>query len=64
MVQWKNLNWNNSFINPLPLLYEISGAVQLALVGLIARWLDGRQAGWLADEIHLIFLNSLQIEIL
>ena len=44
MVQWTNLNLNNSFVNPwrLPLLYEISGAVHLVLMGLMA----GRQAGW------------------
>ena len=45
MAQWTNLNWNNSFINPrrLPLLCEISGAVYLVLVGLMAGWLAGRQ---------------------
>ena len=45
MAQWTNPNWNNSFINPqrLPLLCEISGAVYLVLVGLMAGWLAGRQ---------------------
>ena len=53
MVQWTNLNRNNSFVNPrrLPLLCEISGAVHLVLVGLTADWL----AGWLADEIPQTF---------
>ena len=38
MMQWTNLNRNNSFVYPqqLPLLYEISGAIHLALVGLMA----------------------------
>ena len=46
---------NNIFVNPppLPLLCEISGALHLAQPGLTA--------GWLADEIQLIFKfqNSL-----
>ena len=42
MVQWINLNQNNSFINQtqLPLLCETFGAILLVLEGLIA----GRQA--------------------
>ena len=40
-------------MNPpsLPWLSEISGALHLAEPGLTA----GRQAGWQADEIHVIF---------
>ena len=40
MTQWTNLNRNNSFayLQQLPLLYEISGAIYLALVGLTAGW--------------------------
>ena len=47
MAQWINLNQNNSFVIPqqLPLLCGISGAVHLALVGLL------QQVGWQADEI-------------
>ena len=53
MAQWMNLHQNNSFVNRtrLPLFCEISGAVHLALVDLMA----GRQAGWLADEIKVNF---------
>ena len=55
MAQWVNRLWNNIFVNapPLPLLCEISGALHLAQPGLTAGW----QAGWLADEIQLIFEN-------
>ena len=55
MVQWANRLRNNIFVNPppLPLLCEISGALHLAQPGLTA----GRLAGWLADEIQLIFEN-------
>ena len=40
MTQWENRLWNNIFINlpPLPLLYEISGALHHGR-------LAGRQAG-------------------
>ena len=43
MAQWVNRLRNNIFVNPppLPLLYEISGALHLAQSGLTA----GRQAG-------------------
>ena len=52
MTQWINRLRNNIFVNalPLPLLCEISGALHL---GLTVGWL----AGWLADEIQLIFEN-------
>ena len=52
MVQWVNPLWNNSFVNPppLPLLYEISGALHLAQPNLTA---GGRQA----DEIQVNFEN-------
>ena len=53
MAQWVNRLRNNIFINPtpLPLSCEISGALHLAQPGLTA----GRLAGWLADEIQVIF---------
>ena len=43
MAQWVNRLRNNIFVNPppLPLLCEISGALHLAQLGLMA----GRQAG-------------------
>ena len=44
MVQWKNLNRNDSLLR-LPFLCEISGALLLAQPGLTA--------GWQADEIHV-----------
>ena len=46
MAQLVNHLRNNIFVNPppLPLLCEISGALHLAQLGLMA----GRQAGWLA----------------
>ena len=51
MVQWANRLRNNILVNPLPLplLCKISGALHLAQPGLTA--------GWLADEIQLIFEN-------
>ena len=44
MAQWVNRLRNKIFINPppLPLLCEISGALHLAQLGLMAGW----QAGW------------------
>ena len=57
MAQWVNRLRNKIFVNPppLPLLYEISGALHLAQPGLTA----GRQAGRLAvrpaDEIQVNF---------
>jgi len=44
MAQWMNLLWNSRFVNytRLPFLCEKSGAVALALPGLMA----GRPAGW------------------
>ena len=44
MVKRTNLNRNNSYVNlrRLPLLCEISGAVHLALVDLMAAWLADR----------------------
>ena len=42
MAQWVNRLRNNIFVNPLPLLCEISGALHLAQPGLAA----GRQADW------------------
>ena len=57
MAQWVNRLRNNIFVNapPLPLLCEISGALHLAQLGLMA----GRQAGRLAvrpaDKIQVNF---------
>ena len=57
MVQWINLNRNNSFVNRmrLPLLCEKSGAILLVLVGLmagrLASWQAGRLAGRQSDQI-------------
>ena len=49
MAQWVNRLQNNIFVNPAPLLLlcEISGALHLAQLGLMA--------GWLADEIQVNF---------
>ena len=46
MVQWINIFWNNSFVNPIqiPLLCKNSRAVALVQPGLTV----GKQAGWLA----------------
>ena len=48
MAQWANRLQNNIFVNPLPLplLYEISGALHLAQPGLTA----GKEAGRLAGR--------------
>ena len=45
MAQGVNRLWNNIFVNPppLPLLCEISGALQLAQPGLMAGWQAGRR---------------------
>ena len=45
MAQWVNRLRNNIFVNaqPLPLLYEISGALHLARPGLTAGWLAVRR---------------------
>ena len=53
MAQWVNRLRNKIFVNPppLPLLYEISGAVHLAQPSLMA----GRLAGRLADKIQVNF---------
>ena len=56
MVQWMNLHQNNSFINRirLPLFCEISGAIHLVLMGLMAgRQAGGRQAGRQAGRQNL-----------
>ena len=46
MAEWANCLQNNIFVNPppLPLLCEISGALHLAQLGLMAGWQAGRQA--------------------
>ena len=53
MAQWTNVNQNNRFVNlqPLPWLFEISGAIHLALPGLTVGWQAGRQA----DEMQVNF---------
>ena len=53
MAQWMNLHQNNSFVNQtrLPLFCEVSGAIHMVLVGLMA----GKLAGWLADKIQVNF---------
>ena len=49
MVQWINVFWNNSFINPtqFPLLCRNSKAIALAPPGLMA--------GWLIDKMQVNF---------
>ena len=44
MAQWVNRLQNNIFVNPLPLplSYEISGALHLAQLDLMTGWLAGR----------------------
>ena len=51
MAEWKNLYWNNNFVNQtkLPLLYENSGAILLVLLGLMAGSLAVQQA----DQIRI-----------
>ena len=46
MAQWVNRLQNNIFVNPLPLPLscEISGALHLVQLGLMAGWLAGRLA--------------------
>jgi len=46
-VQWINLLRYNSFVNrwKLPLFCKNTGAIMLALPGLMAGWLAGWQAG-------------------
>ena len=48
MAQWVNCLRNKIFVNPppLPLLYDISGALHLVQPGLTA----GRLAGWQAGR--------------
>ena len=55
MAQWVNCLQNNIFVNllPLSLLCEISGALHLPQLGLMA----GRQASRLADKIQVNFEN-------
>ena len=64
MVQWINVLWNNSFINPtrLPLLCRNSRVVALAELGLTAGWLaDRRNAGkfqflkFIVDRVFRLF---------
>ena len=54
MAQWVNCLRNNIFVNPpsLPLLCEISRALDLVQPGLMA---GGRQAGRQADEMQVNF---------
>ena len=45
MVQWINILWNNSFVNPtqLSLLCEETGALAIVEPGLMAGWQAVRQ---------------------
>ena len=47
MVQWINVLWNNSFINPmkLPLLCEKTGALAIVKMGFMAGWQAGKPLG-------------------
>ena len=47
MVQWINILWNNSFVNPtrLPSLCENTGALAIVEPGLMAGRPTGKQAG-------------------
>ena len=56
MVQWINLNRNNSFVNRmwLPLLCEKSGAILLVLVGLTV----GRQADQIQVDSKILELST------
>ena len=55
MAQLVNRLRNNIYVNPppLPLSCEISGALYLAQLGLMAGWQAGRQA----DEMQVNFEN-------
>ena len=57
MVQWINVLWNNSFVNPtrLPLLCRNFRAVALVELGFMAGWQAGCLASWLADKIQVNF---------
>ena len=62
MAQWVNCLRNNIFVNlpPLPLSCEISGALHLAQLGLMA----GRQAGRQADKIQVNFKIDCRLKYL
>ena len=66
MAQWINLFRNSIFVNPppLPVLCEISGAVDLAEPGLTAGWQAGWQAGRRNTGKSRQLKKSLQIEII
>ena len=63
MAQWINLNWNDGFVNwiPLPLLCEKSEATLLVLVGLTAgRRVGGRAGGqagkyWQFENFKILY---------
>ena len=56
MAQWVNHLQNNTFVNPPPLLCEISEALHLAQLGLI--WL----AGWQTKYTSILkFLKKLAV---
>ena len=67
MAQWVNRLRNNIFVNPppLPLSWEISGALHLAQPGLTAGWqagrLAGRQAGWLTKYRWISKFSKLAV---
>ena len=66
MAQWINVNWNNRFVNPQPLpwLSEISGAIHLALLGLMAgRQVASRQTKcrWILKILKLAVDQNIQL---
>ena len=63
MAQWVNRLRNNIFVNPppLPLSYEISGALHLAQPGLTAGWLVDKQAGWLTKYRQISKFSKLAV---
>ena len=72
MAQLVNHLWNNIFVNPppLPLLCEISGAIHLAQLGLMAGWQAGRRntgefqnfQSWLLVEIFDLSLRLTKLQ--
>ena len=55
MAQWMNLQRMEKFVNGtrLYITCEKSGGLHLAEPSLMASWLAGRQAGWLASLRNL-----------
>ena len=63
MAQWVNHLRNNIFVNPLPLplSWEISGALHLAQPGLTAGRLAGWLAGWLTKYRRISKFSKLAV---